>query len=346
MQYNVTFRQKDKGWQVIVSYKHAGKWKQRSKQGFSSKRDAKQAADVIIEGLKGEDSLSDAPEFQNMALGAFLSVFYEDMKGKIRASTLNLYKVALRAFSPLYGELLRDITPPMISACLRERKISVSTQKLYLAKLSKVYVHAQRFYNIVKANPCKNVIIKNEPSGKIRVLEPGELDDLLARSCDYGAKVHLGILISAYTGLRLGEVAGLRWEDFDLQNGFIRVKRQMLAQDHGDGLICPPKTASSVRTVPIPSRLRDAVRAFQPSTGQIFTLSDRRKMASAVSEVSHVTFHALRHTFATTLISHGVDVKTVAALLGDRMETVMKTYIHYTDDMRKSAARDIEKIFG
>ena len=69
-------------------------------------------------------------------------------------------------------------------------------------------------------------------------------------------------------------------------------------------------------------------------------------MASAVSEVSHVTFHALRHTFATTLISHGVDVKTVAALLGDRMETVMKTYIHYTDDMRKSAARDIEKIFG
>ena len=56
--------------------------------------------------------------------------------------------------------------------------------------------------------------------------------------------------------------------------------------------------------------------------------------------------HCLRHTYATRLLSQGVDVRTVAALIGDSTQTVIRTYIHYTDDMRMAAAKDIEKIFA
>ena len=346
MQYNVTFRQKDKGWQAIVSYKEGGKWRQRSKQGFPSKKDAKEAADAIIEGLKKENTLCKAPELRNMTLGAFMSVFYRDMKGKIRGSTLSSYKSALVAFSPLWVVKMKDITPHMVSSCLDDKRISALSKATYLAKLSRVYVYAGKYYNIVNKNPCTNVMLPKANSHKLKILEPEELDRLLAESWSFGPKIHLGILISACTGLRLGEVAGLRWDDIDLENGLISVKRQLAGYNHGDGRLCQPKTASSIRTVPIPPRLIEAIRAFPDREGQIFVPHDRKRMARAVSSLTHVTFHALRHTFATTLIAHGVDIKTVAALLGDKMETVMNTYIHYTDDMRKSAARDIEKIFG
>ena len=56
--------------------------------------------------------------------------------------------------------------------------------------------------------------------------------------------------------------------------------------------------------------------------------------------------HSLRHTYASNLLAHGVDIRTVAALLGDTVPTVIKTYIHYTDDMRAAAAEDIKKIFA
>ena len=50
--------------------------------------------------------------------------------------------------------------------------------------------------------------------------------------------------------------------------------------------------------------------------------------------------------FATTLLANGVDIKTVASLLGDNINTVMNVYVHYSDEMRKNAAQDVSKIFG
>ena len=55
--------------------------------------------------------------------------------------------------------------------------------------------------------------------------------------------------------------------------------------------------------------------------------------------------HSLRHTYATRLLSHGVDIKTVSALLGDTVATVINNYVHYTDDMRKQASSMINNIF-
>ena len=57
-------------------------------------------------------------------------------------------------------------------------------------------------------------------------------------------------------------------------------------------------------------------------------------------------FHYLRHTYATKLLSNGVDIKTVSALLGDSLQTVLKTYVHYSDDMRNKASDKVAAIFG
>ena len=54
----------------------------------------------------------------------------------------------------------------------------------------------------------------------------------------------------------------------------------------------------------------------------------------------------MRHTYATRLLYNGVDVQTVAALLGDTVEIVISTYIHYVDEMRKNASESVSRIFG
>ena len=57
------------------------------------------------------------------------------------------------------------------------------------------------------------------------------------------------------------------------------------------------------------------------------------------------SIHAFRHTYATNLLAHGVDVQTVAALCGDTVKTIINNYIDYTNEMRKKAAHDINRIF-
>ena len=59
-----------------------------------------------------------------------------------------------------------------------------------------------------------------------------------------------------------------------------------------------------------------------------------------------LTPHCLRHTYATQLLAKGMDIRTVSALLGDHVKTVLNTYVHYSDDMRSAAAKEIEKIFA
>jgi integrase len=70
------------------------------------------------------------------------------------------------------------------------------------------------------------------------------------------------------------------------------------------------------------------------------------KMQAALrKEDPAFTPHCLRHTYATTLLAKGIDIRTVAALMGDDTKTVINTYVHYTDEMRAAAAAEIKKIF-
>ena len=62
--------------------------------------------------------------------------------------------------------------------------------------------------------------------------------------------------------------------------------------------------------------------------------------------VPDASIHSLRHTYATMLLANGTDIKTVSALLGDTVSTVLNVYVDYTDDMRRKAAQSIEKIFA
>ena len=127
-----------------------------------------------------------------------------------------------------------------------------------------------------------------------------------------------------------------------------------VGQDVLRDLITDPKTKNSFRSIPIPVALVKMLNEYRRSQ----PLDIHRRlfprpygtyygMKAAIKTVdSRLSPHCLRHTYATHLLGRGMDIRTVAALLGDNVKTVINTYIHYSDDMRAAAADDIEKIFA
>lgn len=170
------------------------------------------------------------------------------------------------------------------------------------------------------------------------------------------------IYITLYTGLRIGEVCALRWEDIDLDSKviFVRqtVSRSWVSENglkHSVLSIAPPKTNSSFRCIPICSKLYRIIERFpnrrlhgyvSTNAAQGFlsprTFEYRYKRVLKTCGIKPVNFHALRHTFATRCIERGVDVKTLSEILGHAdVSITLNTYVHSSMELKRI---QIEKI--
>lgn len=111
-----------------------------------------------------------------------------------------------------------------------------------------------------------------------------------------------------------------------------------------------PKSRNSIRTIPMPEILVDElIWHIGKGNERLFPFKTNR--SSPLNRVIQrylpdKSIHSFRHTYATTLLANGVDIQTVASLLGDNVNTVMNTYIHYCDEMRRKASKHITNIFG
>ena len=167
--------------------------------------------------------------------------------------------------------------------------------------------------------------------------------------------VSLGILTTLYTGVRIGELCGLRWEDVDLENGLIHVRRTVErianltpnAEHKTKVVISEPKTESSARSIPIQRFLLDylKVRKRSPScyllTGtekhtEPRVFYGRYQTALRSNGFPPLSFHALRHTFATRCVETGFDVKSLSEILGHaNVSTTLSVYVHPSMDSKR-----------
>lgn len=160
---------------------------------------------------------------------------------------------------------------------------------------------------------------------------------------------NLGIYICLCTGLRIGEICGLRWDDIDVGEGVIHVRRTV-SRIYVDGagtcrtriVVSTPKTERSMRTVPMGSDLQRKMRRLMPLVGAgSYVVSndsepiEPRRYRSYYAGVMRrlglppLKFHALRHSFATRCIESRCDCKTVSAILGHAtVSTTLNLYVH------------------
>ena len=160
--------------------------------------------------------------------------------------------------------------------------------------------------------------------------------------------------VEVMTGLRRGEICGLKWQDINFEENKLQVKRSVSVKKGGGVSIGETKTETGVRCIQMPPSVAELLKSkkqtavtewvfphFLHPEQPISPASAYRKLKVILknAELPLIRFHDLRHTFATHATQGGVDPKTLAGILGHTNASfTLDTYTHVTSDMQKSAS--------
>lgn len=171
-----------------------------------------------------------------------------------------------------------------------------------------------------------------------------------------------GILLCIFTGLRLGEICSLKWEDIDMEQMLIHVRRtvQRVAMEDGKKrtalVITEPKSAFSVREIPISSGTLQILNQIRRDGEYVVggrtpleprTYQNRFKRYLNAIAVKEYNFHALRHTFATNCIDHNMDIKSLSEILGHAdIQITLNKYVHPTMRTKRRQIAILDSLYG
>lgn len=353
MEYHFSTREKNGSVCLVLSYKVNHLWRQKTKQGFRTKREARSHQDELLAAAKKEAEAGASPELSGITLWDFTEkVYLRDRRSALQQATIMSYRYALKAMPSIAGMSLKEITEAEVINAYNAMEIEASTKNNHLAKIAAVFAYAVKTYHLRVTNPCHAVArLKNDSRTKINAFTKQESRELLD-SVKGRPLFHAVIMTALCTGMRYGEIAGLTWDDVSFIRKTIRINKQWgLLHSNRYGFKVP-KTKHSYRTLHMPSSLAAELlewRAVAPKDGtnRIFCELPTKKLSIRRAIEAYkpgMTFHSLRHTFATMLLSETQDINLVGAVLGDNPSTVAKTYIHYTQDIREKANHYIDEM--
>lgn len=177
-----------------------------------------------------------------------------------------------------------------------------------------------------------------------------------------GKKTKLyGVVICLYTGIRLGELLALEWDDVDLKKGTISVTKTCYYVRDEKGqyvrIIDSPKTSTSVREIPIPRQLIWVIKELKKSNKSSFLITNNGKPITTRSYqrsfemlqkkvgISRRSFHTLRHTFATRALECGMDVRSLAEIMGHKNPMItLNRYAHSLMEHKKEMMNKVGKL--
>lgn len=282
---------------------------------------------------------------------------------------------------------VKEITPLQLQHFFNEQ------MHLAHASIKKIYFLLNQSFkaaiknSIIRINPIEGVVVPNkhiEPK-EVQILTKEQQRDYIihAENESYG----LLCITTLFTGMRLGEVTALRWENVDLDNGIISIKESVKVSKvyNTDGtyqkehVTKKPKSKSSIREIPIPPFLVDKLLLHRPikppnilAKHYVFETANgthvldsnakrtHRKICTAAKinpvkvvkagkihiKYKGVSFHALRHTFASRMIESGESIKVVQELLGHKdAQTTLNIYAHVLSDTLKATADKQQALF-
>lgn len=189
----------------------------------------------------------------------------------------------------------------------------------------------------------------------LTVLEQRKIESYIRDSKRY--KLY-GIVICLYTGMRLGELLALKWDNVDMQRAQINVVSTCYYINN-ERIIDSPKTAHSLRTIPFPRQILPLFRTLRKHAKTEFVIEDNGMPICTRSyqrsfelllkrlKLEHKGFHSLRHTFATRALECGMDVKTLSELLGHKNPNVtLRRYAHSMLEHKKQMMNKLGRLFA
>jgi len=340
---------KNKPWQARAKYKDVyGNWKEVSKmlQDAKGKKEAMRMAKEWIDKLNAEADLMPSATHADTVEKVYLDYIKHQLDiGEIEKST---YSNSLHSYNkyikPYLGDyIFATVDKTIINSWLTklyQLGLSQNTIHTNYARLKKVYNY---FYNSgeLLRDPFKGVKMPKKGEPKTTHLTNTQMDNVLsAVYLDYEPKdpMYVGILLAFYAGLRRGEICGLRWNDIDFYKHTITVRSAIGVSTVGvnGDYAKSPKNKSSNRTFPMLPQLEQALRdrkaIIQPQDNwyvigkeekfmrpeqysRLFSeFIDRNELVDAYGK--KVVPHGLRHNFATVGIRAGMDIASLALMMG------------------------------
>ena len=172
-----------------------------------------------------------------------------------------------------------------------------------------------------------------------------------------------GVLICLFTGIRIGELCALKWEDISSEEHMLNVNKTLQRVQTPNGarktaiVISEPKSDCSIRQIPIPDILYNNLEFKED--GSAYVLSDSKyyieprtmqnhfKEILSACEIKDVNFHALRHTFATRCIEVGFDIKSLSEILGHaNVNITLNRYVHPSISLKKENMNKLSNLFA
>lgn len=297
------------------------------------------------------------------AASEWLAQVREQKKYSTYIKYRNIYENHIRdAFS---GSTTADVSLAQIAEALRGLDgLSWSlTKSIYsVANLILKYAHERYGSPFHRFSPARQHSAAKPIEVFTRAEQTHFLKELYENLNNEDSHYGLGILVCLYTGLRLGEICALKWEDIDMDGGLLYVKRtvQRIKTDDLDAKTIlredEPKSATSKREIPLPDAVMDLLQDFR-GNGEYVVCGNRpaepRTMYNHYQKhlrhtcIARKKFHCLRHTFATNCINAGVDVKSLSEILGHADVTItLNRYVHPSIDTKRRHLNTLSAIYG
>lgn len=269
-----------------------------------------------------------APRYLKHQSARLTAAAYERTRGVVEGNLVAFFG-PMKAGDIRRGDIQRYIT-------LRSGDVSAGTIAREMNILKRFFSLCVE-WELLAFNPASGVKSPRVPAGRVRYLHAGELRTLLA-VCPAWLRPIVGLAVA--TGMRRGEILGLRRLDVDRQG-----ERILLPQTkNGEGrIVYLNKLALQVLDGIVPDEAKSTDRVFAKVTGEQVSMAFRR--AATAAKIEDFRFHDLRHTAASWLRMQGADIHTVALLLGHKDLRMAARYQHLSPTYLADAVKKLDQVF-
>ena len=360
------YRRRNGTWSAIATLPDG-----RRKHIYGKTRDQVRGKLAEILHALQNGSFTDA---RGKTLGDFLDQWLADVvKPRVRAWTFTGYEVHVRRhIKPVLGRVPLEKLSPQHVQHLLNRKLEEGLKPKsvrYLRGTLRTALNEAVRWGLVSRNAAALVDGPRVERFDIQPFTPAEARVFLDSIA--GERLEALYSVALTMGLRQGEALGLRWQDVDLELGYLRISKQ-LQRVHGAPQLVEPKTARSRRTLAMPPMITKSLEQHRvrqrqersnagnrwAETDLVFASTEGKPLdGTAISKGFHRLleraglqqrrFHDLRHSCATLLLVQGVSPRVVMDVLGhSQIGLTMNTYSHVIPDLRRDAADRMQDLLA